>query len=444
MKSLPKSASHLLRSLLLPVMLIPFIGSGQTTWKEVLLPATTSAFTMMDFADSLNGILFSENGTYAMTEDGGKSWTIDSVHVSWRVTQVKMFPPRTCWVITKKYYNIDTVLYTTNGKDWNHITAPESVKTAWIGEAGFSSPTTIWLPSLSGIYRSDDAGATWSVNRHASGMWCSIVFADSLNGYLAFQTSGVGGEVYGNTFQTENGGSTWDTIKHDHMLSYRAIRFYTPAVGYYYSRWVGLDGMPSYGYVEATYDGGLTRHSIRSYDYGDIFGCILYPSGGLLLITEKNSLKPMPSDSTKFTIAAEYNGLKLVDFESTSERSNWILAAGNRLFQSIGTPTEVPGRQTIEPGEYRLEANYPNPFNPETHLAYTVAQPSLISITIYDMLGREVDRVLDGYRDAGIYTAAWNARTFSSGVYVARMVAIPQGTTAGGAFAAARKLILQK
>jgi photosystem II stability/assembly factor-like uncharacterized protein len=421
MNTLPISAIQFLRPLLLLVMFIPFIGSGQTAWKEVLLPETPSAFTLMDFADSLNGILISENGTYAMTEDGGKSWTIDSVHVSWPVTQVKMFPQKTCWLVTKKYGNIDTILYTTNGKNWNYITAPESGKIASIGEAGFSSPTSIWLPSGKGIYQSDDVGATWLVNRQASGMRCSIVFADSLKGYLAFQTFGVGGEVYGNTFQTENGGSTWDTIKHDRMLSYRTIRFYTPEVGYYYSRWVGFDGMPSYGYVEATYDGGLTRHSIRSYEYGDVFGCILYPSGGLLLITDRNSLKPLPSDSTKFYIASEYNGLKLVDFESTSERSNWILAAGNRLFQSIGTPTAAPHRQSIEPGQYRLEPNYPNPFNPATTITYQVPKQGRVTMKVYDVLGKEVATLINEEKAVGRYSTMFDGSRLSSGTYIVRM-----------------------
>jgi arabinogalactan endo-1,4-beta-galactosidase len=77
---------------------------------------------------------------------------------------------------------------------------------------------------------------------------------------------------------------------------------------------------------------------------------------------------------------------------------------------------------------------YPNPFNPSTTIEYVIPKSSNISIVIYDVLGREVARLADGFKTAGNYNIKWSAGNVPSGFYLCSMRA--------GDFLETKKIIL--
>ena len=64
-----------------------------------------------------------------------------------------------------------------------------------------------------------------------------------------------------------------------------------------------------------------------------------------------------------------------------------------------------------------LMQNYPNPFNPSTEIGFRIAEPGHVSLTVYDMLGREISRLVDGYLNPGSHSAKWDAQDLPSGQY---------------------------
>jgi hypothetical protein len=75
--------------------------------------------------------------------------------------------------------------------------------------------------------------------------------------------------------------------------------------------------------------------------------------------------------------------------------------------------------QTKEVGlESGLLQAYPNPFNPTTNISFSLSRQTRVSLKIYDVLGREVVELVNGVRDAGEYTATFNASRLSSGIYI--------------------------
>jgi hypothetical protein len=73
------------------------------------------------------------------------------------------------------------------------------------------------------------------------------------------------------------------------------------------------------------------------------------------------------------------------------------------------------------PGQYKLYQNYPNPFNPTTNIKFDIS-PLLrgveqVKLVIYDVRGREVERLVDKEMRTGSYSADWNASNFASGIY---------------------------
>jgi hypothetical protein len=71
--------------------------------------------------------------------------------------------------------------------------------------------------------------------------------------------------------------------------------------------------------------------------------------------------------------------------------------------------------------EYQLRQNYPNPFNPTTMIAFSLAEDSRVSLKVYDMLGREVATLVNGFWTAGDHQVPFDASRLSSGLYIYRL-----------------------
>jgi hypothetical protein len=77
--------------------------------------------------------------------------------------------------------------------------------------------------------------------------------------------------------------------------------------------------------------------------------------------------------------------------------------------------------QTSFPSEFTLSQNYPNPFNARTAIHYNIPVASPAVLEVFDILGRKVETLVDGFRSPGSYTAIWNASNLSSGLYLYRL-----------------------
>jgi aminopeptidase N len=104
------------------------------------------------------------------------------------------------------------------------------------------------------------------------------------------------------------------------------------------------------------------------------------------------------------------------------------------LKQVVSPPTAVLGGEI--PLTYVLHQNYPNPFNPATTIAYTLPARVHVKLEIYDVLGRKIVTLADGFQDPGQHTAVFDASSLASGTYLYRLEA--------GTFQADRKMTLVK
>lgn len=75
------------------------------------------------------------------------------------------------------------------------------------------------------------------------------------------------------------------------------------------------------------------------------------------------------------------------------------------------------------PFEFSLKQNYPNPFNPSTTIEFSVPRSGLVTLSVYDLLGREVEIILNQHMNPGHHKVQWNATNVPSGVYFVRMKA---------------------
>jgi len=92
--------------------------------------------------------------------------------------------------------------------------------------------------------------------------------------------------------------------------------------------------------------------------------------------------------------------------------------------------------QNIQPNEWRLGPNYPNPFNPETKFQFAIPTAAKVKITILNLLGEEVDMLTNEWIAAGVHELRWRPQSLPSGIYFCRMES--------GSFRQIRKLMLLK
>jgi hypothetical protein len=118
-----------------------------------------------------------------------------------------------------------------------------------------------------------------------------------------------------------------------------------------------------------------------------------------------------------------------------------------RVDVALNFLTSVPGQGSELPAQSSLSQNYPNPFNPTTTIRYAVHGSGVVTLKIYDVLGREVATLVNERQDPGSYTVVWNASGLAGGVYCCCLrVGNPETSSGSGlkGFVATKRIVLLK
>lgn len=125
-------------------------------------------------------------------------------------------------------------------------------------------------------------------------------------------------------------------------------------------------------------------------------------------------------------------GLTSIDTANIRPRGIAFTPSGDTVYMCIfGTATVPPVQRflrnpiggVIRDGDaavtgYRLDQNFPNPFNPTTQIRFEIGKAGMTTLKVYDMMGREVATLVNENLDAGVYTANFDASKLASGTYV--------------------------
>ncbi len=124
----------------------------------------------------------------------------------------------------------------------------------------------------------------------------------------------------------------------------------------------------------------------------------------------------------------------------TNDSSNWI--KGLYFLCDLTTGAVILSRLTgvaddaVIPSEYVLRQNYPNPFNPVTNIRFVLPSSGMTTLTVYDLLGREVSILVNERKNAGECTIPFNASALTSGIYFYQL--------RSGSFVETKKMMLVK
>jgi probable HAF family extracellular repeat protein len=190
-------------------------------------------------------------------------------------------------------------------------------------------------------------------------------------------------------------------------------------------RWLSFGGMQDLGTIGGDWS--------QAYDVSDdgqkVVGLAPNPGGQLRAF--------IWMDSTMKDLNWIYSGL--LSNGSTLERANAISSDGRFIVGSgynaatglteaflldtdLSTSVEYELFDNI-PEEFYLQQNYPNPFNPATVIKFALPERSLVSLKVYDIIGREIATLINEERNAGWYEQSFDAAQLASGIYIYRLSA---------------------
>ncbi len=117
------------------------------------------------------------------------------------------------------------------------------------------------------------------------------------------------------------------------------------------------------------------------------------------------------------------------------------------VYGAYPVPTDVKPQKEVPQG-FTLSQNYPNPFNPETRIEFSNEKESMVSIAVYNVLGKEITRLINSEMSPGFHSVVWNGQnqegvTVPSGIYYLRMIAT-QSNSQSTPFVASQKMLFMK
>ncbi len=176
------------------------------------------------------------------------------------------------------------------------------------------------------------------------------------------------------------------------------------------------------------------------------------PDGNYTLYSENDSsyVSVNQSDLSKkgwYKIGTVYlspGNQKVVKLDNTNLKSgNYLVADAIMLMvnrklspDAVLAVRDDKNTQKNIPSNFEVSNNYPNPFNPSTTIKYSINKSAHVKLLVYDILGREVEELVNSQKQAGEYSVRFDANNLSSGVYFYKFQA--------GQFTKTHKMILLK
>jgi len=347
------------------------------------------------------GTIGSNRGIFKST-NGGENW------VNTITTGAKNYMNIACDSLNNVYvanqYN-GLLISTNGGLNWTNVDTSnfnnKSLQSVACGKNGY-----IYVGcSNGGVFRSTDYGATFT-NTGVLGLTTVEVAVDRSDPNFVY--AGVSSASDGGFYRSTDAGLTfsanlnpgekvWDVIQNS------AGDLFTV---------VTSSGYP----FDKSTNGGLNWSTIFSFSGARRGACLdlvenIYTSGNGGVFKSTNG------------------GTSFVNFNFTT-MSHKIISFQNRILVAVTgstsggvwlyidtTISNISNKTGNIPSDYFLEQNYPNPFNPITKINYGIPNSSNVKLRIFDVLGRELETLVNRQQAAGTYEINWDAFNYGSGVY---------------------------
>ncbi len=154
-------------------------------------------------------------------------------------------------------------------------------------------------------------------------------------------------------------------------------------------------------------------------------------------LTEMNIAAEVCYQTLKPEVAEHLAGMNSVDIN----RFRWMYEAADKnpvimKHEEINLEITGAGGKTNANLDFNVSQNYPNPFNPSTKIRFTLPRTQKTSLMVYDVLGKEIQVLINKEINAGVYEVDFNGSSLPSGIYIYRLIS--------GKYSQIRKMLLLK
>ena len=328
-------------------------SDGGVSW-QTFAPPLNNDISCLFFSDGSNGWISGFN-EIKYTSDGGLSWEARPFTEITVPTSIFFINTSTGWITTSS----SIYKTTNNGTNWLNYPLPSGGP---YSKVFFSNSSTGWVMGTNKLAKTTDGGMNW-VNL--------FQFSRTLKSYYFINPdAGWVSDDLGSVRKTINGGLLWDSLST--MSEIKNLYFANALSGW------GIGGTNQVGQIYHTTNGGINW------------------------VTQfKNG---------------EFNNFQSLSFLNST--TGWVAGTNGAILKTTtGGNVFISQISNEVPERYSLQQNYPNPFNPSTNIKFDIHKSGITSLKVFDLLGKEVETLVDEQLSVGTYEVTFNAHSLSSGIY---------------------------
>lgn len=384
--------------------------NGGNTWTKKFHPLSTGVVNDMQRIG--NAILVSYNtatdrGVFRSV-DGGRSWQRLSLTVQLSGMTVK---GSRIFAGAFSSFAGGLMMSADSGATWNPVNTGLPTATTTFYNFALDGDT-LYAGLKEGLYRSTDNGTNWV--KWGTGIAASNIYDVAVKGDTMYACNGTT-----TMYRSLNRGRTWTTLKANASLN---------RIDMIGDVFYGFGGTSRFT-VYTGKDTGATWTALNNTALGTSVAKFFAHGNNLIAMADgKGALYSTNSGSTW---TAFNTGL----YKSASQVLVAATVLGDTIFTALSdggiarrATTEsgilsVKQRSSSAPSTFMLEQNFPNPFNPSTTIRFSVPVASTVTLEVFDVIGRRVATLANGWMQEGTYSVRFDGTGLSSGLYLYRISA---------------------
>ncbi len=375
---------------------------GGRVWTELSQRIRRPYYFMnVAFSNRQVGIAVSAFGEIHRTTDGGSVWLRQTFDTTLNFSNAE-FITQTAICGVGGYGNI--AKSTNSGRTWSR---QNSTTSELLKALDFVDENIGYVVGFEGAFlKTTNGGVKWRASPINDYYFFDVAFADAMRGLI------VGED--GLILQTTDGGDSW--LDRSYRFGHRFI-YSVAFIDQETAVAVGSEGIILRSTNEGISWNRVTNENtnhLYAIDFADVKNGITVGEGGTILQTTNGGYSWFSLKSGTSNVLSSVSHIDSVTAVIGGE-------GGTILRLTLDAPTSVENTLPNQPTSFALSQNYPNPFNSSTTITYRLPQASHVTIKIFDLLGREIETLVEEIQEAGEYSVAWSPNSLSSGVYFYRL-----------------------
>jgi photosystem II stability/assembly factor-like uncharacterized protein len=370
------------------------------------------------FLDSLKGWAVGDSGIIIHTSNGGTNWTFQNSKTKAFLHDVFFLNERLGWALGWNVYNPQPpygsyYLKTTDGGvHWDTSFFP--MENVFLWKVYFQDSLHGFLGGATkNLLRTTDGGANW-IDVQIDSLNVMNFPVTNFSFYNNDYGYAVGGvmDICGLIWRTTNRGNRWTPIivspePNLNMIFFDSLRILGFGGDFEYgaSLVTTSNSGANWKYVSLEIFGLPTV--LTSRDLKDLWGSLGYARTFIYSQDSGKSFVQVPTPDS----------VVINDIVFPDKMHGIAVGENGRILKFNSTTVGIVNQNTIVTKDFELKQNYPNPFNPSTTISYEIGSNSYVLLKIFDITGREIKTLYDGYQNKGKYNLRFDSENLTSGVY---------------------------